>query len=154
MSVRTRVGRCGTGTATAVTVAIVTTFDCLKRSFQRQVDVGHVDYVDAASEEIRNYSANPSHRAFQKRREFEDEREVRGVIFDYPERGPKPDEEIPIVPGTEVGYHVPVDLSLLLKQVVISPYSPAILQKVVDGIRNAGLDVPVTPSTLTLRPTY
>ena len=109
-------------------VAIVTTFESLKRSFQRQVDLGHVDYVDAASEEIGNYFSNPSHRAFQKRREFEDEREVRGVIFDFPEGAVKAGEEIPISPGTEIGYHVPVDLSVLVKCVVISPDRPAILE--------------------------
>ena len=135
-------------------VAIVTTFERLKRSLPSQVDVGHVDYLDPASDEIINHSADPSHRAFQKRREFEDEREVRGVIFDWPEHGPKPDEEIPIEPGTEIGYHVSVDLDCLLQRVVISPDSRQIQLDVEHRTRAAGFNVPVVPSDISLRPTY
>lgn len=135
-------------------VAVVTTFDALKQSVPEHVDVGHMDYIDAGSDEIRNHSANPSHRAFQKRREFEDEREVRCVIFDYPEHGPKPDEEIPIAAGTDTGYHVPVDLSRLVAGAVVSPDSPQIIGEVRQKLVESGIEVEIVPSTLLTPPTY
>jgi hypothetical protein len=135
-------------------VALVTTFQRLCDSVPARVDVGHVDYVDVGNDEIGALTSNPSQRAFQKVRELDDEREVRGVIFDSPVNAPKPDEEIAIEPGTEIGYRVPVDIDRLVQRVVVSPSTPHILDEVRSRVRNANLNVEVAPSTLSRRPTY
>jgi hypothetical protein len=135
-------------------VAVTAAFQRLRESVPERVDVGHVDYIDVGRDDIINQSSNPSHRAFQKVREFEDEREVRAVIFDWPESGPKPGEEIAIEPGTEIGYHVPVDIARLIQRVVVSPETPHITDEVRSRVLASGLNVEVTPSSLSRKPTY
>ena len=135
-------------------VAVVTTFQCLRESVPERVDVGHVDYIDIGIDEIVNHSSNPSHRAFQKVRELEDEREVRGVFFDWPETGPEPSEEIAIKPGTEIGYRIPVDVVRLIQRVVVSPKSPHAIDEVRSRVLTAGLNIEVAPSSLSRKPTF
>jgi len=138
----------------AESIAVVTTFEALKASLPARVDVGHIEYVDIGCDEMAGHSSNPSHRAFQKLREFEDEREVRAVIFDYPQSGVALGTDIAIQPGTDVGYHVPVDVTRLMKRVVISPDSPRILDEVKAKATAAGLTIDIVPSNLSRRPTY
>lgn len=135
-------------------VAVATTFNLLRTSLPNHVDVGHVDYVDVAQEEICEYSVNPSFQAYFKRREYEDEREVRAMVFDYPTVAPKLEEQIPIEPGTEIGYRIPVNIGTLVQRVVVSPDTPAILDEVQDAASNAGLRVDVESSSLTRQPTF
>jgi hypothetical protein len=136
------------------TVAVVSTFGRLRDSLPDAVDVGHVDYVDIGSDTIVSNLTNPSHRAFQKVRELDDEREVRGVICDWPRHGFGSDGEIPIGVGTEIGYCVPVNLERLVTKIVISPDSPRIIEEVRGRVGAAALTVDVIASNLSRKPTY
>jgi hypothetical protein len=130
-------------------VAVVTTFESLRKAMPGRADVGHVDYIDFGGEEAA-FSSNPSLRAFQKLRELEDEREVRAVLFDYPEPG----SEIEIEPGTDVGYHVPVDLELLVHRVVISPDTTDIIDEIRTEVARRGLSADVVSSAIARKPVY
>lgn len=135
-------------------VAVLATFGSLRDSLPQNVDVGHVEYVDYAQEQFLGFSVNPSFQAFYKRREYEDEREVRAMIFDWPPISPKFDEPIPIEAGTAIGYHFPVDLSVLLRGVVVSPDTPSIIDQVRGAVATAGLHIDVEPSTLNRPPMF
>lgn len=136
-------------------IAMVTTFQDLKAALPPRADVGHVDYVDFASEEI-GVSSNPSHRAFQKICELEDEKEVRAVLFDYPkgQDDVKPDTEIKIDPKTDIGYRVEVNLEHLIHRVVISPDAPGIIDEVRAEVERNQLSVDVVKSTISRKPAY
>jgi hypothetical protein len=97
---------------------------------------------------------NPSFQAFYKRPEYEDEREVRAMIFDWPATPPKFDEQIPIEPGTEIGYGIPVNLGTLLRGVVISPETPEIIDEVRKEVAQAGLQIDVESSSLNRSPMF
>lgn len=131
-----------------VAVAVVTSFGALRESLAGNVDVGHVDYIDIATQQPIAFSSNPSFQAFFKRQEYEDEREVRAMIFDWPLDPPKFEEQIPISPGTEIGYRIPVQLETLIQRVVISPDSPSILTEIRAATSAASLNVAVESSSL------
>jgi hypothetical protein len=141
--------RYGTGEES---VAVVSTLARLRATVPERVDVGHVDYVNFETEMF--YSANPSHRAFQKILQLQDEREVRAVISDPTNTNPDGKWSIVIKQGEERGYHVSVDVAGLIESVVISPRSQHIIDEIRDLIKRHGLNVEVRPSTLSAPPVY
>jgi len=133
-------------------VALVSTLGRLREAVPERVDVGHVDYIDFTTEQF--FTSNPGHRAFLKVRELEDEREVRGVIVDWPQTGPDGRWTISIDEGQKNGYYVPVDLARLLQRVVVSPNSPEIVAEVASALRRHALHAEVCSATLSRIPMY
>ncbi len=134
------------GGPTKAGIAIVSTQERLKRALPENVLVSRVWYLDF--EAAQEYSANPRIRAIVKSVEFEDERECRGIIHDFPSDG----DSYWNVP-TDDGYHVATNLESLIWRVIISPYSPNIIDIVGETLSRAGLEITPEQSTLN-RPRY
>ena len=140
-------------------IAIKTNFDSLAKSFisSEVIHIGKISYIDYDSTDI--FSDQWWFRAFLcKRRSFEHEHEVRAIIQIIP--------PVHLGEGTkgitylsqdiyDVGNHYKVDLSLLIKEVIVSPYAPnwhlELIKSVTDQYK---LDVPVTKSRLADKPIW
>jgi len=90
-------------------VAIQTTFSKLGQSLGDRLDIeiGRIKYID-----FRRDFADPNGAIFRKRKSLSHEREVRAVLH------------LPDRPG-EAGLLEPVDMSVLLQGVTISPFAPS-----------------------------
>jgi len=136
---------------TGDSVAIVSTLNQLVEAVPENVTVGHVEYIDFASEW--SWSANPRDRAFLKSRTLEDEREVRAVLVEPPiTRDGR--WAITIPPGEEIGHRVPVKLSTLVTRVVLSPKSVRCADDVLAALAAAGIAAPVDLSECCAGPRY
>lgn len=78
------------------------------------IHIGRVQYLDFSRE-----FAGPNDAFFRKRRSFRHEREVRALIDRFDPHAPKP------------GHLVPIDVSVLIDSVVVSPIAPAWFSDVV-----------------------
>ena len=123
-------------------IAIQTNFESLRESFKSDhtVYIGQVKYID--------YHADPmdsSHilRALlHKRHHFEHEREVRAIV----EEPAQPSEQ-------QTECYCEVDLSMLIKRVVVSPLAPPWLSELVISVAaRYNLAAPVIASKLAERP--
>ena len=120
-------------------VAVRTTFHDLKASIrsaaEHPVTFGRVKYVDYPQEEAPRFEWAP---LFHKRCEYRGEEEVRAVL-------PGPPWETLLDPNVlaihldpdvveQRGRYVPVDLDILIKQVVVSPHAGSWLAEVVKSV--------------------
>ena len=132
-------------------IAVTTTLERLITAMPEAVTVGHVEYVDFDTDG--SFTANPYARAFMKRKELEDEREVRADLMEPPitENGRW---SIEVRAGEELGHRVPVDLGTLIESVVLSPSSASARGEIADVLRSASLDVPLEDSKIGRPPMY
>lgn len=82
---------------------------CIKKSF---VEFGRADYTRDYEKDF-NHDSNPGRRCFQKDSSFRDENELRALFFDY-------------TPNSAIDYehvYIDIDLDLLVKNIIISPYA-------------------------------
>jgi len=101
-------------------IAVTSTIERLCASFAdcgEQVHVGRVSYVDYASVLIDE--GNMFTPFLHKRCSFDYEREIRAVVA----FGISTTEEINRVPD-QLGIYIPIDLSILLSAIVVSPAAP------------------------------
>jgi hypothetical protein len=120
-------------------VAIRTTFGDLKLAFDEDlsVTIGRVKYVD-----FRSQFAGVNDSIFRKRNSLQHEREVRAVIRERPESG-------------LLGIGRPVDLSALVKGVIVSPFAPAWLESLVrDILMRYDIRIPIRSSELLSEPFF
>ncbi len=102
-------------------IAIKTDFNSFKNSFTCSEDIyiGSVNYVDYNSHFI------PENNAFfpylYKRKSFEHEREVRAIEFTIPANAKGIDTSRDIC---KTGKYYKVNLSLLIKEVIVAPFAP------------------------------
>lgn len=138
-------------------IAIRSTFDDFVRSLQnepRAVHVGEVVYLDFDTEQPPTYG-NTLAVAYNKRREFEHERELRAVVIeppaDWTSGSPPYVEQRDIHPK---GLKVSVDLDALIGRVYLAPGMSASINKDVrETLLGQRLDKPVLYSVLDARPT-
>ena len=126
-------------------VAIKTDFGSLSKSLigADQVYIGRVNYVDYATTWIPE--GNMYGPIQFKRKGFEHEREVRAVIFEDPM---KDDRGNTVFPETAGAYHE-VDVSVLIKEVVLPPFCQAWFEELVGMIaKQYGLAAPVRRSQM------
>lgn len=120
-------------------IVIRTTFADLKRVFDNDfsVRIGRVRYVD-----FRTQFAGINDAIFRKRKSLQHEQEVRAVIRRHP--------------GKETsGLTRHVELAALIKEVVVSPFSPAWFESIVsDLLRRYELPVSVKTSELLSQPFF
>ncbi len=120
-------------------IAIRTTFADLKRVFDNDLSVriGRVKYVD-----FRTQFAGINDAIFRKRKSLQHEQEVRAVICKHPE-----DESTNLTRQ--------VELPALIKEVVVSPFSPAWLESIVsDLLQRYEAPIPIRTSELLLQPFF
>ena len=136
-------------------IAIKTDFRSLSQSLigNETVRIGRVQYVDYDTTFIREN--DPIAPFMHKRKSFEHEREVRALIRCGP---PSRDGRI-IVGGEpdlyEIGTYHNVDVSVLVKEVVVPPYAEDWFAELVEGTAQTyGLKAPVRRSSLAARPVW
>ena len=123
-------------------IAIRTDFASLAASFigDEPIYIGEVTYIDYQTDLIPDALVLPP--LLYKRNHFEHEREVRVV------KEPKSKSNLP-----EKGEYSPVDLSLLIREVIVSPLSPNWFAKLVKSVADKyGLQAGIKPSAFTTPP--
>ena len=84
-----------------------------------------------------------------KRKSFEHEREVRAFVTDIPDKGPDGNAIFKETPGD----YYDVDVSVLVKEVVLAPFSMPWLEEIArTTLGKFGLNVPVRKSSLSAKP--
>ena len=111
------------------------------------VQIGEVHYINYDREVFR-LGLGQAFNAFipflHKRREYADEREIRAIVSDLVEK-----------PDTLSLTHQPVDLGVLIQELVVSPEAGDwLIPLLTDDLKRNGLDAPVRRSTLSRIPTY
>jgi hypothetical protein len=120
-------------------IALLTTFADLKRAFDDDLSIriGRVKYID-----FRTQFAGPNDAIFRKRKSLQHEQEVRAVVRERAE-------------DDCTGLIRQVDLSALIKEVVVSPFSPAWLESIVsDLLKRYDVMVPIKASELLSQPFF
>ncbi len=134
-------------------IAIKTDFNSFKQSLKNSehVSVGQVQYVDYGQAFIpENNGLAPF---LHKRQDFNHEREVRAIIQEPPVNDGKFDPSQDIC---DVGKYYEVDLSLLIKEVVVAPFAEdwflELIQSVI--VNRYKFDMPVVRSNLAQNPVW
>jgi hypothetical protein len=120
-------------------VAVRTTFGDLEGVFSDDpsVSIGRVKYIDFRTEFVRVDEA-----IFRKRQTLSHEQEVRAVIYKYERQ-------------EDVGLNRQIKLSVLIKEVVVSPFSPAWLESILsDLMRRYDVQLPIRASELLIQPFF
>ena len=136
-------------------VAIRTTFRDLQESVRSDAELpvtfGQVDYVDYLQQEVSRFGWAP---LFHKRIEYRGEEEVRALL-----PGPPWDDSITDPKGSDIrldpdvaeqrGRYVPVDLDILVKEVVVTPHAKPWFAEVVKlVVQRSAVGACVTPSAI------
>ncbi len=134
-------------------VTITTDFSSLKQSLRssEHIYIGKVNYVDYEHHQIPERNLFDSY--LYKRHDFKHEEEVRAITTTFP----KSAEEVHQPPDIcDVGRYFEVDLSLLIKAIVVAPYADdwflELVQSMVTNLSE--LDVPVERSNLAQKPIW
>ena len=140
-------------------IAIKTDFASFSNSFtcDDPIRIGEISYVDYEPGVGVSYNSMFSPFLY-KRKSFEHEHEVRAIVLKPPlrdnEDGPGQvlDETQDI---SDYGEYFDVDLSLLIQEVLVSPYTPDWLLELVRSVAmRYGLNVPVVKSSLVDEPMW
>ena len=136
-------------------VAVRTTFRDLRESIHSDTELpvtfGQVEYVNYLQREVPRFGWAP---LFHKRLEYRGEEEVRALL-----PGPPWGDSVTDPTGPDIrldpdvmeqrGRYVPVDLDILVKDVVVSPHSAPWLAEVVKSVvRRSEVGACVTPSII------
>ena len=133
-------------------VAVRTTFQDLQqsiRSVELPVTFGQVKYVDYHQQEVPRFGWAP---LFHKRIEYGAEDEVRAVLPGPPfKEGSIPEIRLDPDVAKQRGRYAPVNLGILVKEVVVSPHAaPWFVQVVESAVQRSPVEAFVRPSSLTL----
>ncbi len=139
-------------------IAIKTNFDSFKSSFTavEEIFIGRVSYLNYETDK---FTPNSWIAPFlSKRKSFEHEKEVRAIVDIPPTEDGKPGLGKRVVyPQNiiDVGRYCEVDLSLLVKEVLVSPYAPVWLLELTKSVASTyNLEAPVVRSTLYDNPNW
>ena len=123
-------------------VAIRSTFADLKRAFDDDLSIliGRIKYIDYRTE-----FADINAAIFRKRKSLQHEQEVRAVINRYLEH----------TDNQAAGLVRQIELTALIKEVVVSPFAPTWLESIVsDLLQRYDVHVPVRTSELLIQPFF
>lgn len=143
-------------------IAIKTNFDSFVASFitDEQMHLGKVKYIDYDSEKIPDDDLLSPY--LHKRRSFEHEREVRGIIQHIPLEA-SPENLSDFLTGEtplwldicKTGIYYDVDLNILIQEVVIDPYAADWLLDLVSSVAERyGLQAPIARSDIAAVPMW
>lgn len=121
-------------------VVIQTTVEALELCFSPNsgIEIGKVNYID-----FKTAFSRPYDRIFTKRKSLSHENEVRAVFFDYE------------IDDSCSGLSVPIDMSVLIQSIIISPYAPNWLLNLVERIlRRYNINFVVRESELLSEPFF
>ena len=135
-------------------IAIKTNFDSLAKSFisSEVIHIGKISYIDYDLADI--FSGQWWFGAFLcKRKSYEHEREVRAIIQIPPTEDEQAGDGKQDI--CDVGNHYKVDLSRLIKEVIVSPYAPNWHLELIKSVAaRYELAAPVVRSALADKPTW
>ena len=131
-------------------IAIKTNFDSFKKSFtcSKEVYIGRVSYVDYKTEFIPE--SNAFYPFLHKRKSFAHEHEVRAITTYFT-------GEIcnKLRRADLTGIYYEVDLSLLIKQVIVAPFAQDWFVELVNSVVDRyDLNIPIVKSALADTPTW
>jgi len=142
-------------------VAIQSTYkrlcECFNDYHENDVYIGQVKYIDYTTDKI-PLSPNIMTPLVCKRKSFEYEKELRALIF-FPQQFRQPPE-----PGTNIsvkeivekqppGFHVPVNLDILIENIYIAPTTQSWVNELMSSlIKNFGIDKKILQSDLDKEP--
>ena len=134
-------------------IAVKTDFSSFKRSMNCSEDIfiGKVEYVDYKEALIPEYNLFSSY--LHKRQDFKHEQEVRAITTTWP----KTIDEVNQPPDIcDVGRNHEVDLSLLIKEVIVAPYADDWFLELVRSVavNRYGLNVTIVRSDLASKPVW
>ena len=139
-------------------IAIKTNFDSFAKSFtsSEAIYIGKISYIDYETDFLPHSSLLSAFLC--KRKGFEHEHEVRAIIQILPP-GDRNDGKEEVIDFSQdicdVGNYYEVDLSLLIQEVVVSPYAPDWLLELIRSVATRyNLEAPVVGSTLADNPTW
>ena len=134
-------------------VAVKTNFSSFKKSLKSSEDiyVGQVEYVDYEETWIPEFNLFSSY--LHKRQDFKHEQEVRAITTTWPKTVDEVDQPPDIC---DVGRNYEVDLSLLIKKVIVAPYADDWFLELVRSVavNRYGLNVPIVRSGLASKPVW
>ena len=139
-------------------VAVRTTFQHLQESIysvaKLPVTFGQVEYVDYRRKEVSRFGWAP---LFHKRMEYLGEDEVRAVLPGPPfkERDSQPNPDIRLDPDVaeQRGRYIPVNLEILVQEVMLPPHAPPWFAQVVKSVMHKSpVRARVTRSAIELPP--
>lgn len=131
-------------------IAIKTDFQTLKKCFENEdkCSIGRVKYIDYTTDSIP--AGNIYYPFMYKRKNFEIEKEVRVIINAWPLGSGYIDATQEIC---KVGKYYNVDVSVLVKEVIVSPEAENWFVDLVNTmVSRYGLNVPVNQSKLNIKP--
>lgn len=128
-------------------IAVVSTYERLIQVLPENAYVGLVKYIDYDTEWMPD--GNLFLPFLHKRKSFEHEREVRAIIMDAPSRNAEGQWPLNASPGRTV----PIDVSILIESVRVSPTAPAwLFDLIADTSQSVGIRV--TTSDLAKAPFF
>ena len=133
-------------------IAIKTDFDSFKKSFtcNEKIYIGRVSYIDYENDVIPE--SNTFYPYLYKRQSFEHEHELRAIVQTLPSKNGSIDYSQDTY---DVGEYYKVDLSLLIKEVVVAPFAPDWFLELVNSVAALyTLKVSVVKSVLADNPTW
>ncbi len=139
-------------------IAIKTDFDSLAKSFtsSQDINIGRISYIDYETDPLPHSSL--LNVFLCKRKSFEHEHEVRAIVQLLP-----PDDRSDGKEGRmdlsqdicDVGNYYEIDLSRLIKKVIVSPYAPDWLLELIKSVAvRYNLKAPVVKSKLADLPAW
>ena len=139
-------------------IAIKTNFDSFAKSFTTSQDIfiGKVNYIDHDTEPLPRSSV--LNVFLCKRKSFEHEHEVRAIV-QIPLPGDPNEGKEGVIDFSQdicdVGNDYEVNLSVLIKEVIVGPYAPDWLLELVQSVADRyNLEAPVVRSALADTPTW
>lgn len=128
-------------------IAIRTSFSCLKTAFDKDVYIRKVNYIDYNNDTMANWTELT--RFFHKQKYFEHEKELRALIWKFPTTEEDKIDELPR------GFFVPVNVSSLVKEIVVCPQSDEWFNSLVeDVVKKFNLSIPVKKSEIDAIPIF
>ena len=133
-------------------IAIKTDFDLFKNSFtcSESIYIGKVSYIDYMRDWIPD--GNTFYPFLHKRKSFMHEQEVRAIS----DRGSPQDEVYQKLRDKDLtGVYYEVDLSLLIKKVIVAPFAPDYFLELVKSVtKRYNFNFPIVKSTQADDPTW
>jgi hypothetical protein len=136
-------------TSHADSICIRSTYQTLASLLPSECFLGKVRYIDYRVDSID--IQNALNFIVHKRKSFEHEHEIRGVIW----KAPGQEEHFPFHEVPEGGAIVPIDTTALIQEIFVSPDSSPILRQVVEGLaRTYNVVAPIRQSEVNAPPSY
>jgi len=136
-------------------VTIQSTYSLLHSLLPKNTYVGIVKYINYQTEWLPE--GNALYPYVHKRKSFDHEQELRAVITNSPTKTSTDgkSKSFNYIPNPESGRLIPIDIPALVQNIYVAPTSPRWFRQLVKSvIAKYGLSIPISESTIDLKPTF